>query len=208
VADTALHWGELERPSIMKDAMPGTTTTEHGKSSGPLEVELEPATLGALLAPNAAGQPARDWTPAADPDRSEAAPSAHGSTRSAPALEGHRSYAARVALSLTAAFVLALVGVVAYGSLYPKLPARHSVPPIARSAAADEPPAPAAPAPAAVPVRFVNPFDRTEVFEFPPGTSSSEARSAVAVILMDRARSRVRQLPRVATLHHKRGTAS
>jgi hypothetical protein len=53
----------------------------------------------------------------------------------------------------------------------------------------------------------MNPFDRTEVFEFPPGTSSAEARSAVAVILMDRARARVRQLPRLAILHHKRSTA-
>jgi hypothetical protein len=37
------------------------------------------------------------------------------------------------------------------------------------------------------PVRFVNPFDPNEVFEFPPGTSEASAREAVAELLMDRA---------------------
>ncbi|MFC4312247.1 hypothetical protein ACFPN2_24410 [Steroidobacter flavus] len=42
------------------------------------------------------------------------------------------------------------------------------------------------------PVRFANPFDRDEVFEFPPGTTEAEARDAVAEMLMDRAMSRQR----------------
>jgi hypothetical protein len=40
------------------------------------------------------------------------------------------------------------------------------------------------------PVRFANPFDAGEVFEFPPGTSETEAREAVAEVLMERAMSR------------------
>jgi hypothetical protein len=44
--------------------------------------------------------------------------------------------------------------------------------------------------PAGEPVRFVNPFDRTEVFEFPPGTSKTDARDAVASLLMQRAHER------------------
>jgi hypothetical protein len=40
-------------------------------------------------------------------------------------------------------------------------------------------------------VRFANPFDRTEVFEFPPGTSRAQARSAVAALLRERARERI-----------------
>lgn len=40
------------------------------------------------------------------------------------------------------------------------------------------------------PVRFANPFDASEVFEFPPGTSESEARDAVSRILLQRARER------------------
>jgi hypothetical protein len=40
------------------------------------------------------------------------------------------------------------------------------------------------------PVLFKNPFDDTEVFEFPPGTSPEEARAAVADLLVMRARER------------------
>jgi hypothetical protein len=42
------------------------------------------------------------------------------------------------------------------------------------------------------PVKFANPFDRSEVFEFPPGTSRSAARDAVAEILLQRAAERER----------------
>lgn len=48
--------------------------------------------------------------------------------------------------------------------------------------------APSAPAPK--PVLFVNPFDETEVFEFPPGTTEAQARDAVANLLLERARER------------------
>jgi hypothetical protein len=40
------------------------------------------------------------------------------------------------------------------------------------------------------PVQVVNPFDKTEVFEFPAGTSSDESREKVAQILLQRARER------------------
>jgi len=50
------------------------------------------------------------------------------------------------------------------------------------------------PAPVAVPqplpVQIVNPFDKTEVFQFPAGTSDDESREKVAQILMQRARDR------------------
>jgi len=61
------------------------------------------------------------------------------------------------------------------------------------AAVVSAPPAPETIAPSPlteVPVRFVNPFDATEVFEFPPGTSNSEARQAVADLLLQRARDR------------------
>jgi hypothetical protein len=41
-----------------------------------------------------------------------------------------------------------------------------------------------------VPVKFANPFDATEVFEFPQETSQAEAREAVAELLLNRARER------------------
>jgi hypothetical protein len=40
------------------------------------------------------------------------------------------------------------------------------------------------------PVRFGNPFDVSEVFEFPPGTSDDQARESVAAMLLQRARDR------------------
>jgi hypothetical protein len=40
------------------------------------------------------------------------------------------------------------------------------------------------------PVRVTNPFDKTETFQFPAGTSETEAHLAVAKLLMDRARER------------------
>ncbi len=40
------------------------------------------------------------------------------------------------------------------------------------------------------PVTVRNPFDSTEVFQFPPGTSAADARAAVAAALLDRARER------------------
>ena len=39
-------------------------------------------------------------------------------------------------------------------------------------------------------MRIKNAFDATEVFEFPPGTTESEAREAVAELLLSRARDR------------------
>jgi hypothetical protein len=63
----------------------------------------------------------------------------------------------------------------------------------AEFAKAAEPVEEAAPTPVTVaepPVRIVNSFDKTEVFEFPAGTSKADARAAVADILMKRALER------------------
>jgi hypothetical protein len=77
-----------------------------------------------------------------------------------------------------------------------------SVTPVAAEAAATAASAAESTSPSAtdLPVRIRNPFDRTEVFEFPPGTSQDEARQAVADRLLDRARERRTSLPRPT--HH------
>ena len=46
-------------------------------------------------------------------------------------------------------------------------------------------------------VRVRNPFDKSEVFEFPAGTSQAESREKVAQILLDRARERQARLGRI-----------
>ena len=50
--------------------------------------------------------------------------------------------------------------------------------------------APALPVTPDAPVRFKNPFDASEVFEFPAGTSLTEVRAAVAELLSQRALER------------------
>ncbi len=53
-------------------------------------------------------------------------------------------------------------------------------------------PNPPMPVPAAAPpVRFANPFDPAEVFEFPPDTTVTQAHDAVAELLLQRARERL-----------------
>jgi hypothetical protein len=62
----------------------------------------------------------------------------------------------------------------------------------------------ARPAPVVVhepPVRFANPFDPTEVFEFPAGTTKAAAREKVADLLIRRAQERRPSIRRVATIH-------
>ena len=70
-------------------------------------------------------------------------------------------------------------------------PDRHPPAPAVASAAPLAEVAPAGPPePQGAPVRIKSAFDATEVFEFPPGTTESEAREAVAELLLSRARDR------------------
>jgi hypothetical protein len=46
------------------------------------------------------------------------------------------------------------------------------------------------------PVRVTNPFDASEVFEFPAGTTRAEARALMNEMLMQRARERYTQIER------------
>jgi hypothetical protein len=73
----------------------------------------------------------------------------------------------------------------------PTPPAPEPVPAPEPTPASAEPQQSTAPAvQTAPPMRFRNPFDRSEVFEFPAGTTRVEARAAVAEILLERARER------------------
>ena len=65
--------------------------------------------------------------------------------------------------------------------------------------------APTAPSADSEAMLIKNPFDRTEAFEFPPGTSKTEAREAVAKLLMERAHDR---LPLLAETSLRRGATA
>jgi hypothetical protein len=54
-----------------------------------------------------------------------------------------------------------------------------------------------------LPTRFTNPFDASEVFEFPPGTTQDAARESVAETLLQRARERRIQVSSVKVHDHR-----
>jgi hypothetical protein len=53
------------------------------------------------------------------------------------------------------------------------------------------------------PMRFANPFDTSEVFEFPAGTTEDDARASVAEILFERARERGAQTSSIRRVHNR-----
>jgi hypothetical protein len=78
-------------------------------------------------------------------------------------------------------------GAIAYVATNPQQLARTiAAAPVHVAAPKTSPPAPLP----SEPVTYANPFDATEVFQFPSGTSESEARQSVAELLMQRARER------------------
>ena len=83
--------------------------------------------------------------------------------------------------------VMIALGVAAHRATerHPSVPTMIIKGPISAPPAATPPAEPQKP-----PVRFRNPFDASEVFEFPPGTSATEARQSVAKLLLQRARER------------------
>lgn len=100
-----------------------------------------------------------------------------------------------------------LSGVIAYFATSPAQPViasaaktivHHAVPQTAPPPPAATPPLP--------PVLYANPFDPSEVFEFPAGTSQTEAKQAVADMLLQRARDR--QVSGSKITHERRRTAS
>ena len=116
---------------------------------------------------------------------------------------------ARIDLGCNVTFAVAFLGI-AVASLWPASD-RHPPAPAVTSAAPLAEVAPAGPAePQGALVRITNAFDATEVFEFPHGTTESEAREAVAERLLSRARDRRAKglaLRRASNLQPDRGAA-
>jgi hypothetical protein len=97
---------------------------------------------------------------------------------------------------------VAVVGVIAAGALR-ETDRRAAVPPPPPAVvpvSAPPPPVQAAELPPPEPVVLVNPFDATEKFTFPPGTSKADARDQMASLLLQRATERRAHLPRARKL--------
>jgi hypothetical protein len=97
---------------------------------------------------------------------------------------------------------LALVGVIAAGVLREsdKRAALPPPPPAVVPVSAPPPVVQPAELPPPQPVVLVNPFDKTEKFTFPPGTSKADARDQMAALLLERAVERGAHRPRARKL--------
>jgi hypothetical protein len=113
--------------------------------------------------------------------------------KAAPIRKQKTSRKDRTPVAVGAVFAVAAVATVA--AMY-----RYSSPSSPAAKPIEAPPsvivAQAEPDPAPLPtmVRVKNPFDASEVFEFPPGTRAADAQQQVADILMKRARERQKYL--------------
>lgn len=102
----------------------------------------------------------------------------------------------RVSLSIAAVLGMAAAAVAVWPTEQRAQTARQAVAPAlpAQDGAASSP-TPTEPAAAQnSPTRFINPFDASEAFEFPPGTTEDTARASVAEALLQRARERRTQI--------------
>jgi hypothetical protein len=104
---------------------------------------------------------------------------------------------------LVVVFSVALAGVIGAGALCESDKRAAALPPPPPAVVpASVPPPSAQPAELAPPepVVLVNPFDKTETFTFPPGTSKADARDQMATLLLQRARERGAHVPRARKL--------
>jgi hypothetical protein len=136
--------------------------------------------------------------PTASDQRAVKASRGSSNTRSAPRSRILRS-------SLVGLFSIALAGTIAIasGALRDSDKRAALPPPPPAVAPAAEPPPPvqtAADLPPPEPVVLVNPFDKTEKFTFPPGTSKADARDQMAAMLLQRAVERGANRPRARKL--------
>ena len=109
------------------------------------------------------------------------------------------SRAKRLRAPIAVFFSIALVGVIAAAALREsdkRVAALPPPPPTVVPAPEPELVVQAAELPPPEPVVLVNPFDKTEKFTFPPGTSKADARDQMATLLLQRAVERGAHRPR------------
>ena len=94
----------------------------------------------------------------------------------------------RFAVIFSIAATSVFSGGIVYLATTPSEPLRIGGNTVVHSATAAETPLP--PSFDSMRVKFTNPFDATEIFEFPSNTSEAEAREAVAQVLLQRAHER------------------
>jgi hypothetical protein len=129
-------------------------------------------------------------------------PTASGQHRATPSPSVIKARPASRAKILRSALVVlvsvAIGGVIAAGTLREsdKRAALPPPPPAVEAVPAPEPVVQAAETPPPQAVVLANPFDPTEKFTFPPGTSKADARDQMAAMLLERAVERRAHVPK------------
>jgi len=128
----------------------------------------------------------------------------HAATSSPAARRARSASGAKILRSsLVVVLSVGLVGVIAAAALRGSDRRAALPPPPPAVVPAPEPPPPVqtvAESPPPEPVVLVNPFDKTEKFTFPPGTSKADAREQMAALLLQRAAERGVNRPRARKL--------
>ena len=132
-------------------------------------------------------------------------PAASGRPATASRVASNARPASRVRMLRAPLLILCSVavgGVIAAGALREsdKRAALPPPPPAAVPVSAPPPEVQVAELPPPEPVVLVNPFDATEKFTFPPGTSKADARDQMATLLLQRAAERGAHRPRARKL--------
>jgi hypothetical protein len=168
----------------------GTIGSADGSDEDTIELQLTPEQALGL---SQAAKPAQTSAPRVE---SPLGSSASPSSIPLPRLQASAATRFRVWPLALGASVLAITAAIGWWAAAQRAAALNP-PAAAVISAAQTPvlPPPAATAePPAPPVQVRNPFDAAEVFEFPAGTSETEARKAVAEQLLQRARDRRSQV--------------
>ena len=170
-----------------------STSLQSGSDLEPIEFEFTPEQTEVLVQTAAGGQCAAELEPL--PTSQERSLGSNEQSRK-PVRTGGVGGLVRVLL-----YVGLLVGI-AYVRQIGEEPIQVAQKVDPKPALVGEERAPTAPSADSEAMRIKNPFDRTEAFEFPPGTSKAEAREAIAKLLMERAHDR---LPLLAEASRRRG---
>ncbi|HEY6925841.1 MAG TPA: hypothetical protein VI653_20340 [Steroidobacteraceae bacterium] len=185
------------RAAMMKVPPGGTTDFDADWDEDTIEMMLTPADVRLLTQAAEEQQWAED---AESPSHPPTTDSILPSMPSQPTLTHNPASLARGALAGAAGALLIVVAIASLSAARlttetkpnpppgtSKLVAATAVVPAAAPATAVAPPLVVT---AAQPLRFKNPFDKSEVFEFPAGTTLEEARASVADLLRQRALDR------------------
>ena len=128
----------------------------------------------------------------------------HAATASPAAVKARSGSRSKILRSsLVVLGLVALGGVIAVGVLREpdeRVAALPPPPPAVVPDSVSPPPVQVAESPPPEPVVLVNPFDKTEKFTFPPGTSKADARDQMATLLLQRAMERGANRPRARKL--------